>query len=159
MQKKTVSDVKEKVLTKTSAVASAALEQGKKAEEKVVTAAKEQGKKVEEKVTTAAKEQGKKVGEFATETKETAKKAIKKTTAKAAVKASSVKKGVEADVYIQYANQEALEKDIVERAKAAYVEEGHKASSIKSIRIYIKPEDNAAYYVINKNSAGRVNLF
>ena len=32
-------------------------------------------------------------------------------------------------------------------------------SSIKDLRVYLKPEDGAAYYVINEKVAGRVDLF
>ena len=47
----------------------------------------------------------------------------------------------------------------VDRIKAEYVAQGHRASSIKSLKVYLKPEDNAAYYVINDKLAGRVDLF
>ena len=48
---------------------------------------------------------------------------------------------------------------MVEKVKAQFVAEGHRAGNIKSLRIYIKPEDKAAYYVINDKNAGRVDLF
>ena len=49
--------------------------------------------------------------------------------------------------------------EAVEKAKAQFVAEGHRESSIKSLRVYLKPEDGAAYYVINDKIAGRVDLF
>lgn len=55
-----------------------------------------------------------------------------------------------AGVYVQFDNKEneleALKNRIVEKWCA---DEGHKPSAIKEMNIYIKPEDNAAYYVIN----------
>ena len=39
------------------------------------------------------------------------------------------------------------------------VADGHRASSIKSLQVYLKPEEFAAYYVINQKFAGRVDLF
>lgn len=62
------------------------------------------------------------------------------------------------EVYIQYAGLEVTVDEIKSRAKAAYEAEGHKASSIKSLRLYIKPEENKAYYVINEKAAGCIEL-
>lgn len=89
-----------------------------------------------------------------TEKKTTAKKTTaKKTTAKkTAVK--TVQKVEE--VYVQFAGQEVLTQEVLERAKQAYIAEGHRESSIKSIRLYIKPEEHMAYYVINEKIAGGV---
>ena len=94
--------------------------------------------------------------------KETAKKAApaKKTTKKATAKKAEPKKEVEKveEVYLQFHGQEIFTRDILERAKQAYVAEGHRESSIKSVRLYIKPEENMAYYVINDKIAGGVSL-
>ncbi len=46
-----------------------------------------------------------------------------------------------------------------ERAVEAYVAAGHKASDMKDIKLYLKHEDMACYYVINETFAGRVYLF
>lgn len=91
--------------------------------------------------------------------KKTAEKkpAAKKTTAKKASrkpKAKPVEKVEE--IYVQFAGQELLTKEVLERAKQAYIAEGHRESSIKSIRLYIKPEEHMAYYVINEKIAGGV---
>lgn len=48
---------------------------------------------------------------------------------------------------------------IEEKVKAQFVAEGHRAGAIKKLDIYIKPEENAAYYVINEKFSGRVDLF
>ena len=93
--------------------------------------------------------------------KKTAEKkpAAKKTTAKKTSrkpKAKPVEKVEE--IYVQFAGQELLTKEVLERAKQAYIAEGHRESSIKSIRLYIKPEEHMAYYVINEKIAGGVPL-
>ena len=62
------------------------------------------------------------------------------------------------EVYVQFAGEEFAVQDVMEKAKAAYVEEGHRASAIKSVRLYIKPEERRAYYVINEKSAGSIEL-
>ena len=63
------------------------------------------------------------------------------------------------EVFIQYQGNEAIVADVIEKAKNEFVAEGHRASSIKSLQVYLKPEEFAAYYVINQKFAGRVDLF
>jgi hypothetical protein len=47
---------------------------------------------------------------------------------------------------------------LVDRVKAAYVAEGHKASSIKNVEVYVKISENMAYYVIDGYASG-ISLF
>ena len=65
---------------------------------------------------------------------------------KAAVKATETKAVVKAE-------------EVKAEAKEAFTADGHRASSIKSLKVYLKPEEYAAYYVINDTYAGKVNLF
>ena len=51
-----------------------------------------------------------------------------------------------------------LVKDIEKQAEEQYVNDGNKAGVLKEIKIYIKPEDNAAYYVINDSYSGKVSF-
>ncbi len=92
--------------------------------------------------------------------KETVKKEApaKKTAKKAPAKKGEAKTEKIEEIYLQFHGQEIFTKEILERAKQAYVSEGHRESSIKSIRLYIKPEENMAYYVINEKIAGGVTL-
>lgn len=62
-------------------------------------------------------------------------------------------------IAVQYDGHESTVESIVERITAEYVSEGHRASSIKDLKIYLKPEDALAYYVINEKVAGSVSLF
>ena len=113
-----------------------------------------------------------KTEEAVVEKKAPAKKAAaKKTTAKKAAgeeavvekkapaKKAAAKKATEVEVFIQFAGNQVVQKDVEDRIKAAFVAEGHKESAIKSIKIYVKPEENAAYYVINEDNVGRIDLF
>lgn len=65
----------------------------------------------------------------------------------------------EPEVYVQYQGNESDLAAITARIKKQYVEEDHKESDIKSLKIYLKPEDASAYYVINDNNSGKVFLF
>ena len=93
--------------------------------------------------------------------KETAKKeTVKKETVKKAApaKKATTKKAVEPAVVVQFGGQEVNMATVIENAKKAFEAEGNKVSSIKEIQIYVKPEEYAAYYVINGVS-GKINLF
>lgn len=86
------------------------------------------------------------------------KEAVKKTTAK---KATATKTSVEktCNFYIQYAGEQFDYESIIERSKeAAAADMGKKVSSVKTIDIYCKPEERAAYYVANGKIAGRIDL-
>ena len=129
---------------------------------KAAETVKEAGNTVKEvaaKTAEAAKEtvkvESKKVADKATETKDTVTKAVKKTAAKVTEK----KAELVSEVYVQFAGQEAKVDAVIERATQAYVADGHRASSIKSLQVYLKPEESAAYYVINSKYAGKVDLF
>ncbi|MBR5565949.1 MAG: hypothetical protein IKW08_07300 [Roseburia sp.] len=91
---------------------------------------------------------------------ETAKKETvkKETVKKEAAKKTTTKKSVEPAVVVQFGGQEVDMATVIENAKKAFEAEGNKVSSIKEIQIYVKPEEYAAYYVINGVS-GRINLF
>lgn len=89
-----------------------------------------------------------------------AKAAEKVETKKAAVKKAPAKKEpVKADVFVQFLGSEVLVADIEKKVTDIYVAEGHRASSIKSVKIYIKPEEAAAYYVINEKITGKTDLY
>lgn len=112
-------------------------------------------------VKTAAEETKKAAGEMKAAV-ETAKKTVKET-AKAKKTTKTAKKEekevLTPEVYIQYEGREAVVADAIEKAKAEFVADGHRVSTIKALQVYLKPEENAAYYVINQKFAGRVDLF
>lgn len=63
------------------------------------------------------------------------------------------------EVVIQYAGNAVLVEKIVEKVKKMYLDDGHYLASLKSLQVYVKPEENAAYYVINKKRNGKIDLF
>ena len=71
---------------------------------------------------------------------------------KAAVKASKN------EVFLQYGDQEIRTEDILDKARADYAAHGHKTKDIKELQVYIKPADNAAYYVINHHDTGKIDF-
>ena len=118
-------------------------------EKKVEKAAKEvkAEKPAEKKVAAAAKKVVKKA--------ETAAAAVAKKAEKA-VKKESTPKAEKATVILQFAGKDTKMTDVLEAAKKAY-KAGNK-EAIKSIVLYVKPEDNAAYYVVNDTVTGKIEL-
>ena len=48
--------------------------------------------------------------------------------------------------------------DLVEKAKAAFVAQGHRASAIRDLNVYVKPEDGKAYYTVNDKTSDSIDL-
>lgn len=96
------------------------------------------------------------------ETKPAAKKAAKPAAKKTKTKAAKETLDVKADVFVQVGGMEYSESSIMEKVVAAWEAEGKKVSAIKRTKLYIKPEDGKAYYVINEGlkngSTGAVDL-
>ncbi|MDO5362151.1 MAG: DUF6465 family protein [Eubacteriales bacterium] len=86
--------------------------------------------------------------------KETTKKpAVRRTTKKAA------EKTVNTEVFVQFNGKEVYAKDVVETVKKLWTEEmGKKAEELNDLKVYIKPEENRAYYVINGDVTGCIEL-
>lgn len=139
----------------------------KATEVKEAESAKKTTAKTAAKTTTAksaAKTTAKKTAAKA-EAKETVKEAAKTTakkatTAKAAVKKTASKavskKEVKTEVFIQYNENQTDEVAVMKKVEADL-----KALKVtaKDIKLYIKPQDNACYYVADGKVAGKVDLF
>lgn len=88
--------------------------------------------------------------------KTAARKTTKTTERKAAAtrKTAAANKKIEESICIQYAGKELEASELLGRAKAAY----GNAKAIKEIRVYVKPEENMAYYVVNGDETGSIEL-
>ena len=147
--------VEEKVEEVKAAAKEAAEELAAKAEEasESVKEAADKAAQVAEqkapKTTRAAKKAGKaaadtaaKAGKAANEAKAKAKKAVKDIV--------PVR-----ETYIQFFGKDIMAEDIVKQIEAAYKAEGHRVSSIHSLRTYINVAEGRAYYVINDKEEGK----
>ena len=82
---------------------------------------------------------------------ETAVKAVETETKKAAA--------VKETVSLQYLGKDIKTADLMEQVKNIWTGElGKDAADLKAINLYLKPEDNAAYYVINESFSGRIDF-
>lgn len=91
---------------------------------------------------------------------------VKKAPAKkAAAKKTTTRKTKEAKVEkttlitLEFGEYTATMNAVEEKVTAQFVAEGNNAADIKTCNIYLKPFENAAYYVINDTVTGRVDLF
>lgn len=165
MKKRPAKTVTAKVQTQPMAAANTAKAAETKVTEKAPEVKAEVKTEVKAEAETKIAEKVNEVAEKAAETKTAVKAAAKKTAEKVgtAKKTAAAKKAEKAplipEIKIQFAGNEADEDEIVNAIKNKYVSEGHRASAIKSLQIYLKPEENAAYYVINQKSMGMVPLF
>jgi uncharacterized protein YgbK (DUF1537 family) len=103
----------------------------------------------------AAKPVTKRVKQAAAEVAESAKPvtdAVKKAAGEAAKKVP-----MKPEVYVQFGGQEVRTDELVQDAKTAYKAAGNRAA-VRSLRVYIKPEDSAAYFVINDEFTGKIEL-
>lgn len=88
---------------------------------------------------------------------EPAKAAAKKPAAKkTAAKKTSAKKDIKVKAIVEYYGKQVEEKEIIASVKKAWTKSGRKVGEIKSIDLYIKPEEGAVYYVINGVDTGAV---
>lgn len=88
--------------------------------------------------------------------KETVKKeTIKKATKKAAAKKAELK----TELHVQFADQSLTQDDLVKIAKDVWKYDlKQKVGDLKSIELYVKPEERKAYYVMNKDFNGSFGI-
>ena len=131
----------------------------KPAAEKPVEEKTAEVKSAEEKTTAVKSEEpAKKTAAKKTTTRKTT--AAKKTTTKTAAKTTAAKKAEPVtEVYVQYWGKEIHTSEVADRIKNIWTDDmGKKASELKDLKIYIKPEDNGAHYVINGDVTGFIGL-
>ena len=147
-----------------------------KAAEKTTAAEKEAVKEVAKEVVkeTAAAEEAPAKAEEKPAAKTTRTTANKTTTKKAAAPkkpaaakkpaekkapAKAAKKEAEQEMILQFGGREIKEKDLYERIQQIWIEGyGKKAEELKSLKVYVKPEEFTAYYVINDDVTGSIDL-
>ena len=96
----------------------------------------------------------------ATTKKATAAKAVEtvevKETKKAPAKKAAVKKE---EVTVEFAGKAYTTEQLVQIAKDVWKYDlGRKATEFKTVKIYVKPEENQAYYVVNGEVTGSFSL-
>ncbi|MBQ6468994.1 MAG: hypothetical protein IJJ50_02955 [Lachnospiraceae bacterium] len=128
---------------------------------KKVSAAKKKAEPVIEEAKKKAEpviEEVKKKAEVKTAATKKAAASAGKKAAKAAKTAAEVLTPDKVNVFVQYQGREADAQELAAKAKRIYLEQDSPFGPVGTINLYIKPEDNAAYYVINDAFTGAISL-
>lgn len=121
----------------------------------VKEAAPKAAKKATATTTRAAKTVSKTAKEAAEKVETTAKEAKKAVAKKAPAKKTAVKE----TVYLQYLGKEIDKDALTKQVKEIWTKQmKKKVADLKSITLYLKPEENTAYYVINDDVTGSIEL-
>ena len=111
--------------------------------------------KTVEKAVKAAEKTTKAVAEKAEEVKE----AVKETAKAPAKRTTTRKTAVKETVYLQYLGKDINKDDLVKQVKDIWTKElKNKAGDLKSVTLYLKPEENMAYYLLNDDVTGSIAL-
>ena len=78
-----------------------------------------------------------------------------KNTVKKQPAAKRAEKEILQEVFFEYNGNQILSNELLDRIKEEYKNEGHRISSIKTLRVYINMDDRKAYYVINDKAEGK----
>ncbi|MBS5523135.1 MAG: hypothetical protein KHX56_12800 [Clostridiales bacterium] len=70
--------------------------------------------------------------------------------------AQESKGGKKVNIFYQFSNHQVEQQDIVARIKNQWKEQGNMLKDLKDLVIYLKTEENKAYYIINENIKGFV---
>jgi hypothetical protein len=117
--------------------------------------ATEAGKTVSKVAAEVVKEAPKTAKKVSTEAKKVTAEAKKAVTQKSATK----KTAVQETVYLQYLGKEINKDELTAQVKEIWTKQlKKKVSELKSITLYIKPEENRVYYVINDTETGSIAL-
>lgn len=86
------------------------------------------------------------------ETKKVEEKVVSK------VKKAVPKKEMKTTVVVEYYGKQVSEKEMIASVKKAWTKSGNKVRDIKTMALYVKPEENSVYYVINDKATGRIEF-
>ncbi len=65
---------------------------------------------------------------------------------------------MKANIFLEYQEKQIMESAIIAKAKQIWKDSGNTAASLKTLQVYVKPEENTAYYVINDEVTGSFSL-
>ena len=140
----------ETVKVETKAAEKTAAEKEVSKEVAKATAAEKASVKAEEKPAAKAVKTTRTTGKKTSATKKTAEKKAP---------AKTAKKAIEQEMILQFGGREIKEKDLYEKIHQIWMTGyGKKADELKSLKVYVKPEEFTAYYVINDDVTGSIDL-
>jgi hypothetical protein len=60
--------------------------------------------------------------------------------------------------FVEYSGKQLDQNELIVRIKDLWTNDGNKIKDIKSLNLYIKPEESTAYYVINNSYTGSFQM-
>lgn len=115
--------------------------------------------KTVEKIAEAATESVKAAAAPVEKVKEEVVKAAEAAAEQAPAKKRTTKKAVTETVYLQYLGKEINKEDLMKQVKDIWTQQlKNKVGDMKSVTLYLKPEENKAYYVINEEVTGSIDM-
>ncbi|MBQ7756973.1 MAG: hypothetical protein IJ031_00025 [Oscillospiraceae bacterium] len=131
------------------------VEKVKETAKKTAKKTTETAKKVADKATKAAKPAVEKATKAAKPVVEKAAKVAKPAAKKVASTAKkAAAKVVKEELIVEFGGKSVNMADVVENVKKAWKADGNKGM-IKKVQVYVKPEENVAYYVVNDIAEGK----
>lgn len=93
------------------------------------------------------------------DTAEKAVKTVKKAAAKKTAAKTTKKADLKTEFFLQFSGKEYTEKEILKKVKDVWTKDlKNKVGDMKDVKIYLKPEESAAYYVVNGDTTGKIDL-
>lgn len=65
---------------------------------------------------------------------------------------------LKSNVVVEYQGKQITCKDVLAAAKKVWVDGGNKVKDLNTVDLYVKPEENAVYYVFNEDESGKIEL-
>ncbi|MBQ9277202.1 MAG: hypothetical protein IJ224_01070 [Lachnospiraceae bacterium] len=56
--------------------------------------------------------------------------------------------------FVEYYGKQIDQETLIKEAKSIWTKNGNNDANLKSLNLYIKPEENTAYYVFNDDETG-----
>ncbi len=60
--------------------------------------------------------------------------------------------------YLEFYGKQIDQTELVKAAKAIWTKSGKKAADLKTLNLYVKPEENMVYYVFNDDESGSFSI-
>ena len=74
-------------------------------------------------------------------------------------KAPAKKAELKTEIFLQFAGKEFSEKELLQKVKEYWTKTlKNKVGDMKDVKLYVKPEESAVYYVINGDTTGKLEL-
>ena len=78
---------------------------------------------------------------------------------KETAKKKAVKTELKTEMILQFCGKEYSEKEILKKVKEVWTKDmKKKIGEMDSVKIYLKPEESAAYFVVNEEIVGKADL-